>query len=171
MKLKALYCPYCAGTVKIDQSSKKREYYCIHCGQPIYVDDEVKRSEHKEIIEDVAKIQYVNYKEKVEFEKYQVYKQNLERYYKHKKLAIIISSSILLAGILITVICETIVKDDDSFLWVLGLFFIWGSILGLMGGVCMQKPKSPDEQQAYIKEMQIEAEKEKSFNENFWGKH
>ena len=52
MKLQALYCPYCAGTVKFDIESGRNYCYCVHCGQQIYFDDEVARSEHKEIIED-----------------------------------------------------------------------------------------------------------------------
>ena len=57
MKLQAFYCPSCGGTVKFDTESNKSSFYCIHCGQQIIIDDEVRRTEHREIIEDKAKIQ------------------------------------------------------------------------------------------------------------------
>ncbi len=56
MKLQALHCPYCGGTVKIDLEANNKSCFCIHCGQQIIIDDEVIKTEHTEIKRDEARI-------------------------------------------------------------------------------------------------------------------
>ena len=165
MKLVSLYCPSCRASLKIDASTKKNYCYCMHCGQQIYIDDEVKRTEHRQIIEDVAKIKEVDYKEKLEYERYQVYKANLERHHKQKRITIFVLLALIFVCILLCVIAALL--NHDGFSWGMGGLTVLLLVILEFVAICWEKPLSPDEQKTKIEEDRIQAEIEKSF----WSEH
>lgn len=157
MKLQALHCPYCGGTVKIDLEANNKSCFCIHCGQQIIIDDEVKRSEYKEVIEDVAKVKEVEYKEKKDKERYQHYMFELERYTKTRNISLIFT---IIACVISAVLCNSYSYTLNDIGYV-GIFICLAAFVKIGS---MKKPLSPDEQDNAD-------DKEKNFNESFLGKH
>ena len=86
MKILALHCPYCGGTIKFDLDKGKKFCFCVHCGQQVILDDEVIRTEHTERKIDEARIKEADVKAQIELEKFRIYEKELEAYDRRKKI-------------------------------------------------------------------------------------
>lgn len=175
MKLIAMHCPYCGGTVRIDSNVKKTSVFCTYCGQQIYVDDEVIRSEHKEIKIDAARIRESDAKTQLELERYKLYRERIGNYRKRLKILTFIGIGLSVLVVILCIVMKTlsdnyVLDSFDTFgvrtIGFLVLVIYWNIILG---PVRDSKPMSPDEIELRKHEINAETEREIEHERAFWG--